>query len=202
MAKILSENDKDLRQSNRFEKQLLHPATKEYLRRLDYKFSYEANAPKYGRCDFVIFPRNGFTVVAECKLELSWHSVGQVLGYKLQFEADEAWIIVPEKIESSKLENHVFDLCNELGIIVVEINIALAFPDREELMSANRKLSKRRYWNDIRSIQALFSVSTEEAKIIRKRILTKISDAKIDDVIIDFDFAMHELMKDYRKNLD
>ncbi len=90
---------------------------------MSYDYLYEVAMPKFGRCDFVITPRQGFIVVAECKKWLSWQSVGQVLGYKYQLNADEAWIVTQALDRpKSEYENHVFDLCNSQNIVVVEID--------------------------------------------------------------------------------
>lgn len=108
------------------EKRILHPAVKKYLFRLGYDYKYEISASQYGICDFVVETRHTYFAVVECKMHLSWHAVGQLLGYKLQFQADEAWLIIPKTENKTKGEEHIFALCQEYGIIVIEIDLLIA----------------------------------------------------------------------------
>lgn len=171
-----------------FEINLLHPAAKEYLERSGFAYSYEVGAPKFGRCDFVIKPRQNFVVVADCKMNLSWHAVGQILGYKSQFEADEAWLIVPNVDFEDKYESHVFELCQKLQIVVVTISLSLAF-DAEQ-----KKSAMRIYHNQLNFTKNFFSVSKKEASEIRKEVLKIMNDRNYDDISTTFEDAC-EILK-------
>lgn len=183
MPKHLSEIDQNSKQIDRFEKTLLHPATKEYLERIGFSYSYEVQAPKFGRCDFLIKPKPNFVIVADCKMKLSWHSVGQILGYKEQFQADEAWIITPTVDFENVYESHIFDLCKSLQIIVVNVSLSLAF--EEEQSKGHRRI----YHNQLNKVMVSFSVPKKEAGEIRKKILRIMDDRNYDGIETDFDQA-------------